>query len=93
MLGTDRSIYEKFVGLTAIVKIPALKFTISSGMISFEWKSGKVLDMEMSIFNELEPLEIVQRLEFEIERKYQVPAKHYRSDLSGYTKNPFSSQN
>ena len=50
MLGTDKEIYEKFVGITTIVKIPALKFTILSGTIMFEWKSGHLLEMDMKIY-------------------------------------------
>ena len=93
MLGTDKQIYEKFVGITTIVKIPALKFTILSGTIKFEWQSGHLLEMDMKIYQELEPLEIVQRLEFELEKDYQVTPRKYRTDLAGYRRNPFSSQN
>ncbi len=31
MLGTDHQIYEKFVGINSIVRIPALRFEITSG--------------------------------------------------------------
>jgi len=92
MLGTDHEIYEKFVAINAIVKIPALRFNITSGVIYFHWQGGPLAEMEMGIFRDLEPLEIVQRLEFELERTYQIKPLLYRADLSGYRRNPFSSQ-
>ena len=93
MLGTDHQIYEKFVGINSIVRIPALRFEITSGEINFHWQGGPLLQMSMKVFHNLEPLEIVQRLEFELERTYQISPLHYRADLSGYRRNPFSSQN
>ena len=93
MLGTDHEVYEKFVAINAIVKIPGLKFTIMSGVINFHWLRGPLTEMEMTIFKKLEPLEVVQRLEYELERTHQVSPLIYRADLSGYRRNPFSSQN
>jgi hypothetical protein len=93
MLGTDHYIYEKFVAINAIVKIPALKFSITSGVINFDWRGGKIINMEMAIYLELEPLEIVQRLEYELEKNYEIRPLSYRADLSGFKRNPFSSQN
>jgi len=70
-----------------------LRFEITSGEINFHWQGGPLLQMSMKVFHNLEPLEIVQRLEFELERTYQIRPLHYRADLSGYRRNPFSSQN
>ena len=93
MLGTDHEIYEKFVAINAIVKIPALKFSVVSGVVHFYWQGGPLTDMGMGIFTDLEPIEIVQRLEYELERTYQIKPMLYRADLSGFRRNPFSSQN
>ena len=93
MLGTDHEIYEKFVAITAIVKIPGLRFSIMSGVLSFSWQGGPLTEMSMIVFRDLEPIEIVQRLEYELEKTYQIKPLTYRADLSGYRRNPFSSQN
>ena len=93
MLGTDHQIYEKFVAINSIVKIPALKFRINSGVIDFDWQLGCLMQMDMAVYLELEPLEIVQRLEYELERNYEIRPLSYRADLSGFKRNPFSSQN
>jgi hypothetical protein len=93
MLGTDHEIYEKFVAITAIVKIPGLRFSIMSGVLNFSWQGGPLTEMSMIVFRDLEPIEIVQRLEYELEKTYQIKPLTYRADLSGYRRNPFSSQN
>tara|TARA_R100001163_G_scaffold20140_1_gene17542 strand:+ start:1255 stop:1536 length:282 start_codon:yes stop_codon:yes gene_type:complete len=93
LLGTDHEIYEKFVAINAIVKIPALRFTVSSGLIEFRWYGGEITTMDMALYLGLEPLEIVQRLEYELEKLYQIKPLTYRADLSGFKRNPFSSQN
>ncbi len=92
MLGTDHEIYEKFVAITAIVKIPGLRFSIMSGVLNFSWQGGPLTEMSMIVFRDLEPIEIVQRLEYELEKTYQIKPLTYRADLSGYRRNPFSSQ-
>tara|TARA_R110002124_G_scaffold287208_2_gene471224 strand:+ start:3155 stop:3343 length:189 start_codon:yes stop_codon:yes gene_type:complete len=62
-------------------------------MVNFKWQAGLILEMPMSIYLDLAPLEIVQRIEYALEREYTVPPRHFRSDLSGFKKNPFQSQN
>ena len=73
MLGTDHEIYEKFVAITAIVKIPGLRFSIMSGVLNFSWQGGPLTEMSMIVFRDLEPIEIVvQKLTYQ-QFAYSVP--------------------
>ena len=47
----------------------------------------------MSQFYQLEPIEISNLLESALEEHYGVPKRHYRNKLTGFSKDPFSSQN
>ena len=62
MLGTDHQIYEKFVGINSIVRIPALRFEITSGEINFHWQGGPLLEMSMKVFHNLVGNETEQEL-------------------------------
>jgi|TARA_E500000305_G_scaffold106046_1_gene104148 hypothetical protein len=92
MIETDKTVFEKMVGIWSITQIPQLKMIPNAGMVTFTWAKGPIAEMEFKMFDALEPLEIVTFIEFEIGREYGINAKQFRCDLSGYSVNPFSSQ-
>ena len=53
---------------------------------------GEIVAIPFKLFDELVPLEIVSLVEQQIEQRYNVNPQKFRVDLSGYRKNPFSSQ-
>jgi hypothetical protein len=40
MLGTDKTIYEKMVGVWSIIKVPQLQAALVSGEVVFTWTKG-----------------------------------------------------
>tara|TARA_R100000995_G_scaffold81939_1_gene55239 strand:+ start:375 stop:662 length:288 start_codon:yes stop_codon:yes gene_type:complete len=92
MIETDKTVFEKMVGIWSITQIPQLKMVPQSGVVTFTWAKGPIVEMEFKMFDSLEPLELVTFIESEIEREYGINAKQFRSDLSGYFVHPFSSQ-
>jgi hypothetical protein len=49
--------------------------------------------MPFKMFDESAPIELVEYIEHQIGKKYGIDARQFRTDLSGYRRNPFSSQN
>ena len=92
MIETDKTVFEKMVGIWSITQIPQLVMIPHAGKVAFTWVKGPIVEMEFKMFDSLEPLEIVTFIEFELGREYGINAKQFRSDLSGYSVHPFSSQ-
>ena len=92
MIETDKTVFEKMVGIWSITQIPQLKMVPHAGKVTFTWAKGPIVEMEFKMFDSLEPLELVTFIEFEIGREYGINAKKFRCDLSGYLVPPFSSQ-
>ena len=92
MIENDRKVYEKMIGIWSITRIPQLEMTPPHGEVLFRWSMGEIVSMPFKLFDELVPLEIVSLVEQQIEQRYNVNPQKFRVDLSGYRKNPFSSQ-
>ena len=92
MIETDKTVFEKMVGIWSITQIPQLKMVPHAGMVAFTWAIGPIVEMEFKMFDSLEPLEIVNLIDFEIGRGDGINAKQFRCDLSGYLVHPFSSK-
>jgi hypothetical protein len=93
MIESDKPTYEKMVGVFQITQIPALQMAIRGDQASFTWAKGFLFGFPMSQFYQLEPIEISNLLETALEEHYGVPKRHYRNKLTGFSKDPFSSQN
>ena len=52
-----------------------------------------IIRMPAIMFMQLEPIEIRDVIERALYKYYGVDGKMYRSDLRGFSRNPFSSQN
>ena len=92
MIESDKRVYEKMIGIWSITRIPQLEMTPTNGEVLFRWSMGEIVSMPFKLFDELVPLEIVSLVEQQIEQRYNVNPQKFRVDLSGYRKNPFSSQ-
>lgn len=92
MIENDKTVYEKMLGIWSITKIPALRMTPHNGEVGFFWQQGPILRMPFKAFEDMAPIEMVNLIEKEIDKVYGINAKQFRSDLSGYMANPFSSQ-
>ena len=93
MLGTDKKIYEKMVGVWSIIKVPMLQATVLSGDVVFTWTKGRLFTLSFNNFDDLAPIEIVNLIEKALLMEHGIPKGHYRADLSGYRHDPFLSQN
>jgi hypothetical protein len=93
MIESDKPPYEKMVAVFQITQIPALQMAIKGDQASFTWAKGFLFGFPMSQFYQLEPIEISNLLEAALEEHYDVPKRHYRNKLTGFSKDPFSSQN
>ena len=93
MIEIDKTVYEKMIGVWSITSIPKLVMVPRSGEVFFTWRGGDITQMPFKMFDDLAPIELVEYIEQEITKKYGVDAKQFRTDLSGYRKDPFSSQN
>ena len=93
MLGTDKTIYEKMVGVWSIIKVPQLQAALVSGEVVFTWTKGEIFKLAFQNFDELAPIEIVNLIQKAMLMDHGIPKGHYRADLSGYSHDPFLSQN
>jgi len=92
MLSTDKETYEKMVGIWTITKIPGLSMKIVGDKLNFIWLQGPLVSLDMALFDQLAPIEIVEILEKKMDEDYGIKGKKFRSDFSAYLVNPFSSQ-
>ena len=93
LLGTDKTIYEKMVGVWSIIKVPNLQAALIGGEVVFTWTKGELFKLAFQSFDELAPIEIVNLIEKAMLMEHGIPKGHYRADLSGYSHDPFLSQN
>tara|TARA_B100001057_G_C22816106_1_gene937491 strand:- start:266 stop:562 length:297 start_codon:yes stop_codon:yes gene_type:complete len=93
MIEMDKTVYEKMIGIWSITSIPNLLMAPRSGEVFFSWRGGDITQMPFKMFDDSAPIELVEYIEDQIKKKYGVDAKQFRTDLSGYRKDPFSSQN
>ena len=93
----DSQVDLKLIGLWQITKIPNLKAELVGDSMNFSWshikKQFEILKLPNAIFLSLEPIELRAFLEKAIQEKQGIDAKIWRSDLSHFRKDPFSSQN
>ena len=92
MLSTDKDTYEKMVGVWTITKIPGLSMKVVGDKLNFIWRGGPLVSLDVALFDQLAPIEIVEILEKKMEENYDIKGKKFRNDFSAYTVNPFSSQ-
>jgi len=93
MMGTDEETYLKMVALWSITGMPDLKSSMVGGVFKFTCAKGFIANMEATLFYNIEPIEVVRFLETAFEKQFGESALVYRKKLSGFKKNPFSSQN
>ncbi len=93
MIEMDKTVYEKMIGIWSITSIPKLVMAPRVGEVFFTWRGGDIAQMPFKMFDDLAPIELVEYIEQEITKKYGIDARQFRTDLSGYRRNPFSSQN
>ena len=91
MLGEDLILREKIMGLWEISSQP-LTFSIGSNRMivrasKLPLTHPPLLDLPMTIFLALEPVEIVEQID------KQNKTSTLRKEFKGFKKNPFSSQN
>ena len=91
MLGEDLVLREKIMGLWEISSQP-LTFSIGSNRMivrasKLPLTHPPLLDLPMTIFLALEPVEIVEQID------KQNKTSTLRKEFKGFKKNPFSSQN
>ena len=91
MLSEDLALREQIMGLWEISSQP-LTFSISSGRMIVRASKlppthPPLLDLPMTIFLALEPVEIVEMID------KQNKTNTLRNEFKGFKKNPFSSQN
>ena len=93
----DSQVDLKLIGLWQITKIPNLKAELVGDSMNFSWshikKQFEILKLPNAIFLSLEPIVLRAFLEKAIQEKQGIDAKIWRSDLSHFRKDPFSSQN
>ena len=92
MLSTDKDTYEKMVGVWTITKIPNLSMQVVGDKLNFVWREGPLASLEITLFDQLAPIEVVEILEKRMEEDYDIKGKTFRADFSAYMVNPFSSQ-
>ena len=93
MIEMDKAVYEKMIGIWSITSIPKLMMAPRVGEVFFTWRGGDIAQMPFKMFDDSAPIELVEYIEHQIGKKYGIDAKQFRTDLSGYRRNPFSSQN
>ena len=105
MYANDKDFYLRMVALWQLTELPGLKATIVNERVRFTFfsrdrlkffgapKPRFITELPVAMFYQLEPIEILSVLERAIEKKYAIDARSFRSQLDGFKKNPFSSQN
>ena len=88
---------KKMIGLWQMFNLPSLQATVIHDTVKFTFKhkgaERNIIAMPTNLFMHLEPVEIRDVLEGALSRYYGIDGKIFRSDLRGFSKNPFSSQN
>jgi hypothetical protein len=94
---TDDVIDKKMIGLWQMFNLPSLKASITGDKVRFSFISmgqeKDIIRMPAIMFIQLEPIEIRDVIERALYKYYGVDGTMYRSDLRGFSRNPFSSQN
>jgi len=93
MIGHDKELYRKMVGIWSITAIPRLQATFANDKVQFNCTGGEIVSMNSQLFFSLAPIEVVKILEQKFEKIFNVDAKIYRKSLSAFNKDPFASQN
>jgi len=50
MIETDKTVFEKMVGIWSITQIPQLKMVPNAGKVKFTWAKGLIAEMEFQMF-------------------------------------------
>ena len=88
----------KMISLFQLTKLDGLKATLNQkGCIDFSFiyrgQRLPLLSMPILLFEQLEPIEIRGSLERSLLRNFDINGKRMRLDTSGWSRDPFSSQN
>tara|TARA_S200002703_G_scaffold141884_1_gene133940 strand:+ start:95 stop:457 length:363 start_codon:yes stop_codon:yes gene_type:complete len=88
----------KMISLFQLTKLDGLKASLSQrGQIDFSFvhrgERKPLMSMPVLLFEQLEPIEIRGSIERCLMRYYEINGKKLRVNTSGWTKDPFSSQN
>ena len=94
---TNEDVYLKMIGVWQIYKIAGLSAKMTGNNVQFTFiykgKEMPIITMPSSLFLQLAPIEIRDVIERSITNSYKIDGSLFRSDLKGFTKDPFSSQN
>tara|TARA_R110000765_G_scaffold341575_1_gene431708 strand:- start:3520 stop:3801 length:282 start_codon:yes stop_codon:yes gene_type:complete len=93
MIGKDKDLYCKMVGVWSITALPRLQAEFIGDTVKFTCNGGNIISMDSTLFYSLEPIEIVRVLEEKFYKNFGVDGKVFRKSLDGFKKDPFSSQN
>lgn len=88
----------KMISIFQLTKLDGLRAEMSQkGSVDFSFmhkgRRHPLLSMPILLFEQLEPVEIRGSLERSLTRYYDINGKDLRLDVSGWKKDPFSSQN
>lgn len=88
----------KMISLFQLTKLDGLKASLNQrGQIEFSFvhrgERKPLMSMPVLLFEQLEPIEIRGSIERCLMRYYEINGKKLRVNTSGWTKDPFSSQN
>ena len=94
----QNSVDHKMIAIFQLTKLDGLKATLNHrGQIEFTFiyraERMPLLSMPILLFEQLEPIEIRGSIERALHRYFDLDPKKFRLDVSGWGKDPFSSQN
>lgn len=94
----QNNVDHKMIAIFQLTKLDGLKATLNQGgqiEFTFIYRAERMplLSMPILLFEQLEPIEIRGSIERALRRYFDLDPKKFRLDVSGWGKDPFSSQN
>jgi hypothetical protein len=93
---TNKMVDKKMIGLWQMFRLPSLSASLRGDRVRFAFiHDGKEKDLILIpslMFMQLEPVEIRDIIERSLLKFYNIDGTKFRSDLKGFSRNPFSSQ-